>query len=112
MKYHAKFLAFNLQKSIVFLCLTQMLSGCAWQHALETSQRLDCTTGYFNPQVIAPADRTQVNCPSGDPRTWALYGKGGSQSSAVTTHRYTLPQGNFTVQTWPTQTVILPGSRP
>lgn len=99
-------LAFTIQKSIMSLALATLSSGCAWQHALETSSRLDCTTGVLQPEVIPLADRTRDNCPQGDPRTWALYGQGGSRSTGTTTHTYITPRGNFTVQSGPAITVI------
>jgi hypothetical protein len=99
-------LAFNIQKSIMSFAVITVTSGCAWQHALETSSRLDCTTGYLAPQVIAQADRTVANCPQGDPRAWALYGKGGSRSTGTAVRTYITPSGNFTVQSGPAITVI------
>lgn len=100
------FLAFTIQKSIVSLAVITLGTGCAWQHALETSSRLDCTTGYLAPEVIAQADRTRENCPQGDPRAWALYGKGGGRSTGTAVHTYITPSGNYTVQSGPAITVI------
>ena len=90
----------------MFTAVITLSSGCAWQHALETSSRLDCTTGVLQPKVIAQADRTAANCPQGNPRDWALYGKGGGRSTGTSVHTYITPTGNFTVQSGPSITVI------